>query len=415
MADVTSPRIFIDGLPASLAERGRLLELVSPFGAARDVWVRRVDCTANANESWAFVTFSEPVAVDLATAPSAEWPAQSIRAEPAALPVSSPLEDADVSRLLRELGNASFEAVRRELSRAKGRPMLRADAEVIAGVLRRRRQEEDEGVSSEAAVEGVTLVSAYSSNYAPGPLCEAANREYASRHGYGFECDVLSPDDMHDAIAPRRALNWYKVLAIRRALADAAAKGGGSQLVVWLDADAFVTDRGRRIEAVVETDGGGRDLVLGEDVSSACLVNTGVIIIRASPWSLELWRQIWEGNLSRRYHNKLYHEQSALSRLLVERGELETANLPKERNTRTLSRHVCVLPHGLLQTSSSRDFAVDRVPKPLVFHAVCRRQSKVAALQHMLRASGIHAADLQGADVAPTMDDANAEETGSGC
>jgi hypothetical protein len=45
------------------------------------------------------------------------------------------------------------------------------------------------------------LVTAYSSDYAPGPLCAAVNRQYAERLGYPFVCEVFPPDEMRDMVS----------------------------------------------------------------------------------------------------------------------------------------------------------------------------------------------------------------------
>ena len=46
------------------------------------------------------------------------------------------------------------------------------------------------------------------------------------------------------------------------------------------------------------------ELLIGEDVTSCCLVNAGVFCVRVSEWSLQLWRDVWASAASRKFHNK---------------------------------------------------------------------------------------------------------------
>eukprot|EP00929_Paragymnodinium_shiwhaense_P042475 TRINITY_DN21974_c0_g2_i6.p2 TRINITY_DN21974_c0_g2~~TRINITY_DN21974_c0_g2_i6.p2 ORF type:complete len:122 (+),score=18.63 TRINITY_DN21974_c0_g2_i6:154-519(+) len=81
------------------------------------------------------------------------------------------------------------------------------------------------GDAAEAAV-GVLLLTAYSSNYEPGPLCEEANRRYARRHGYSFRCDVLAYEEMLATIGPCTHCTWYKVPMIIDELTHAEVSQG---------------------------------------------------------------------------------------------------------------------------------------------------------------------------------------------
>ncbi len=63
------------------------------------------------------------------------------------------------------------------------------------------------------------------------------------------------------------------------------------------------------------------DLIIAEDMHPGCLVNAGVMLIRLSQWSLDLWQDIWSSDKSKRYHNVYYYEQSALIKCLKLREE----------------------------------------------------------------------------------------------
>lgn len=119
--------------------------------------------------------------------------------------------------------------------------------------------------------DGVLILMAYSRGYAPGAICEAANREplrgtvrssidprYASLRGYDFHCKVLEAHEMLQAVAPRDACTWYKaarsslataweVLLLREAFAE---QRHGT--MVWIDADALVVDKDACLEDYIE-------------------------------------------------------------------------------------------------------------------------------------------------------------------
>ena len=78
-------------------------------------------------------------------------------------------------------------------------------------------------------------------------------------------------------------------------------KGGacvGEQLkeddyLVWVDADAVFIDHKATLEEVV-LKGKEREVIIGEDMHVGNLVNCGIILIKMSPWSLQLWRQVFQ-------------------------------------------------------------------------------------------------------------------------
>ena len=81
----------------------------------------------------------------------------------------------------------------------------------------------------------VCILTAYSSNYVPGYIAAAVNRKYAEAHGYAWQCDVLSQEEMVDEIRPRTHCSWYKVVMLNRLL-----RAGRFKWLVWIDADAVV-------------------------------------------------------------------------------------------------------------------------------------------------------------------------------
>lgn len=158
-----------------------------------------------------------------------------------------------------------------------------------------------------------TIVTAFSVDYPPGHLCAARNRHYAERHGYDFRCWTDSNLAMAETIARCPALTWCKVHAINEAL-RAAADGA---LVLWIDADALVTNVQLRLEEV-HVAHGAPDLLVAKDVTPTCLINAGVLLVRNCEWSRSLFSELWEGAAAKglTFLHKKFHEQSRLEQLL---------------------------------------------------------------------------------------------------
>eukprot|EP00434_Breviolum_minutum_P000984 symbB.v1.2.000861.t1/scaffold38.1/size396883/1 len=308
-------RVFVSQLPFTLAENLPLLQsLFAKFGDVEDVWARVVNRTQHVHESWGFVRFRSAKGAKEATA-FASWQelleaagvsmATSLtvslccETEPQEVvsecTVLAALEDEDASTF-------DFESFRARFSKTLGRPVLRRDAEIIFKVLKDSRPDTTlsaqlssaKAVGSDAPGDGILILTAYSANYAPGHVCEEANRAYAKRHGYDFRCDVLPAKEMLDAIAPRDAHTWYKVLMLRRALEASTPTHG---VVVWMDADALVVDQEKSLDFFL-SQAEGRDLLIQEDLSMECRLNCGVMIFRRTKWCQMLLRLLWEGNLS---------------------------------------------------------------------------------------------------------------------
>ncbi|CAJ1365804.1 unnamed protein product [Effrenium voratum] len=195
---------------------------------------------------------------------------------------------------------------------------------------------------------------------------------------------------MLEAVAPRDAHTWYKVLMLRRVMAE-----GQHSHVLWVDADAVVIDQAKTLDSFIQ-EAEGRDLIIQEDLSAECRVNCGVMILRRSKWSSCLLRLLWEGNLSRRHHCKPYYEQSALVRLLIEAGELESR--PQQRLQRpALSPKVCILPQRRLQTNRLREVQLDGPERSFIFHPLFASEhfaeDKAEALQRVCTAAGVLCAE----------------------
>ena len=183
------------------------------------------------------------------------------------------------------------------------------------------------------------VVTAFSDNYEVGRLCSKVNRLYCEQQGHAWHEVVLAQEAMLAAVAPRTHCTWYKVHIfldeLQRALGggmprtdsqkpdksplpalDGSAAVGRplreNDYLVWVDADAVFVDHAKRLEEIVE-EAEEKELVIGEDMHLGNLVNCGVILIKVTPWSLLLWRQVF---LCRKYDTVTYFEQSALHKVL---------------------------------------------------------------------------------------------------
>lgn len=165
----------------------------------------------------------------------------------------------------------------------------------------------------------ITVCTAYTTNYTLGRLCEDVNRRYCQRHGYRFVSEALDAKQMQAAIDPRTSFSWFKVLMLNRLLEEEIAlKDQKEGYVLWIDADAVFVREDRKIESIISM-GPDMDLIVGEDLSAACQINAGVLLVRVSRWSQALFRDMW--NRKSRFQRARYFEQSELLKQLSFRNE----------------------------------------------------------------------------------------------
>ncbi len=247
-----------------------------------------------------------------------------------------------------------------EFSGRFGRKLTTAENRAVANYLRCREKKIMEAERRQSCISSdynIEICTAYSTDYTIGHTCASVNRAYADRQGYTFSATVLDYREMLAEIAPRQHCTWYKVLVILGYLRnyEYLTTERGIRYIMWIDADAIVISHDRRIQELVEL-GDYCDLIIAEDMHSGCLVNAGVMLIRMSKWSLELWEEIWASERSKKYFDVFYYEQSALIRCLKARGEgLEQVRpfhsyLPGGLLVKTFL-HTCVLPHFEMNTN----------------------------------------------------------------
>jgi hypothetical protein len=180
----------------------------------------------------------------------------------------------------------------------------------------------------------VTIITSYTHDYAIGPLCAKVNAAYAARHGYDFISvppppflSVMPTSAPRDSAAgEQRHPTWTKAWLIHSMLqallgrpvqagppsgnAAAPACAPRTTHIMWIDADAVVLRQHVSVEQVLAQLPARAELVVGEDLTRACLLNAGVLVARVSAWSAALWADVW--GCEQRWWDTPKHEQSAL-------------------------------------------------------------------------------------------------------
>lgn len=275
--------------------------------------------------------------------------------------IASVIRPDQVEALLAASPGSNFYDIRDVLVASRdGRPLTKDECAVVSAVIRsaQARFAVAEAARLRSIRDPLTFESpsflictAYSDDYTIGRMCEAANRLYAEKHGYCFESEVLSYAEMLEAVAPRAHPTWYKVLLLRRLLDQAVHRG--IAWVMWIDADAMVIEHATRIQDIVRL-AGARELIVAEDMNSGCLLNAGVLLVRACAWSVDLWADVWD---DRRYWGVPFYEQAALTGVLKTRLEgLDTVRpfhsyVPGGPTGPKQFAHVCVLPTLLFNSN----------------------------------------------------------------
>lgn len=160
------------------------------------------------------------------------------------------------------------------------------------------------------------ILTAYTADYTLGKLCSPINRAYAAKHGYTFiEKIIERPEERHPT--------WAKVQLLNELMID-----DSFDYILWIDADAVVIRQDRSLDELIQVVPSTSELIIGEDVTESCLVNAGVLLVKVSDWSRNLWTDVWASEQSRKYYHRKFHEQSSLLKQLNMRQEQLTLVSP---------------------------------------------------------------------------------------
>lgn len=145
-----------------------------------------------------------------------------------------------------------------------------------------------------AGAARIGVLTAYDAEFsAIGRLAEQSHRRYCRRHGYAFACETTGFD-------ASRKPHWSKILFLRKHLPQ-------FDWLVWLDADTLIMNPAIPAHSFLADD---VDLIISEDWKG---INTGVMFIRNTPWSLGFLDRIWDQT---GFFDHGWAEQAALRHLL---------------------------------------------------------------------------------------------------
>ena len=137
-----------------------------------------------------------------------------------------------------------------------------------------------------APTASVVVLTAFTDDYELGHVCAPVNGAYARRHGYRFVCRTRPPDlrETDEMSNSCRHPTWDKValiLELLDELLDAHNTHAPATFLLWIDADAVVVDQEKTVEQLLREHAPSCDvdLLIGEDVTRACLVNAGVLLV----------------------------------------------------------------------------------------------------------------------------------------
>ena len=117
----------------------------------------------------------------------------------------------------------------------------------------------------------------------------AVNEIYAEHNNYVMLHLDEGSSNNYDPIDSR----WNKVKILEEALDPENGWARDYEWVVWVDADAIILDMDMKIEEVVASHPDAHLLVSAEHAGSSTLMNSGVVIVKNSPWTIDFLQKWW--------------------------------------------------------------------------------------------------------------------------
>ena len=213
-----------------------------------------------------------------------------------------------------------------------------------------------------------------------GRLCAKMNSLYCEAYSYTFRHVVKTPIDMR-SIIETRAPSYLKIKLLldlfdeyKTIIDEEKGKDDCMYYIMWIDADAIFINPSISLNHIVNK-AGGRELIIGEDHTPACLLNSGVFLLKVCEWCHDLVKEVWTES---RFYSKRHFEQSAIVTILKRNQEGLLFHAPtnelvvdsKDNNinkrffsylshdyTWKLFPHVCVIPRrdfntGIMDTDN---------------------------------------------------------------
>ena len=151
------------------------------------------------------------------------------------------------------------------------------------------------------------IVQYYTPNLTYATVSERINRTYCEKHN--IEYFVQTSKEEIGATLNGRAVQWYKIPFLQQVLTTS-----DHDYIIYLDADAVVVKPEKDIRDIIN-ENLDSDLIIARDFGPD-LVNTGVMIFKNTPWSIDFLERVWEAgdHISRgKYKTHIWHEQTIMS------------------------------------------------------------------------------------------------------
>ena len=149
----------------------------------------------------------------------------------------------------------------------------------------------------------IGIVTLYTPNQENFAIHSRKNQEfYANKYDYQYYCYTHSLVD--DSIP-----TWNKVLAMKNHIKD-------HKYLVWLDSDIVITNLDIKIEDIIKKQP-NKDLLICDDINPGWRINSGVIILKNTQWSIDMLDRLWK-------MEHLSHSQGAEQAQLIKLLEKES-------------------------------------------------------------------------------------------
>jgi len=151
------------------------------------------------------------------------------------------------------------------------------------------------------------LIQYYTPNCSYASTSEKINRDYCEKHSieYFAETNEQTIREGYDS----RAVQWYKIKFTQDQL-----KNSDVDYIVFMDADAVVVKPEKDIRDIIN-EYPDSELIIARDFGPD-LVNTGVMIFKNTPWSIDFLERVWHAgdHIARgKFKVEIWHEQTIMS------------------------------------------------------------------------------------------------------
>jgi hypothetical protein len=151
------------------------------------------------------------------------------------------------------------------------------------------------------------IIQYYTPNLTYAPTSEKINRDYCEKHDIDYFAETSA--EIISNTTNRRALQWYKILFLQEQL-----RNSDHDYVIYLDADAVVVKPEKDIRDIIN-EYLDSELIIARDFGPD-LVNTGVMIFKNTPWSIDFLERVWHAgdHVARgKFKVEIWHEQTIMS------------------------------------------------------------------------------------------------------